>query len=516
MSDGPRYTTLRDYLRVVREQRWLVLGVLALACAAAVAYSARQDEVYSAEASLSFRSENDDFGDIGAAVPNTQTPEQRAAIAAQAIRTMEVARRAARELDRKVNAQALLAAISAQPEARTNLVVLRARAGTAATARAYANAFADATVKSVTEEVRDGYRQRAKDLAREARSLDGKRENFGVRSVNRDRIVRLQTLARFAEPVVLIRRAAAPRGPDSPRPLRNLIVGALLGLTLGLVLAFLRDALDRRFRNARELKDELHLPLVGHVRDQVLGRTPGHSNGRSALTQEEMEAFRILRTNLDFLDTERPPGSLVVTSALPGEGKSTVATALACAYASAGRRVLLVEADLRRPTLAKRLEIAQVPGLSDYLVGDAEPRDVVQAVTIEAPVTGTPIDADGPRVAALVCVTAGTPSHQPAELLGSERFKAFLAQVADVYDVVVLDSSPLLSVVDTLSLVPVVDAVLLCVRSSKTTREQARAAKAALDHFPPRPTGVVVTGVKPGDEQDYGYYSYAYAGSGGG
>ena len=512
MTPAPRYTGLRDYVRVLREQRWVVLFVLLVFCGLSVAYSARQDPVYSSETSLSFRSENEDLGDLGAAVPASQTPEQRAAVAAQSIRTIEIAREAAERLPRefRTDAGALLGAVTAQPEARTNLVVLQARAGDAERAAAYANAYAEATVDAVTKDVRDTYEDRAAALRRETRDLDRVRE-AGIRSINRNRILVLETLSQFAEPVGVVRRAAAPATPDSPRPVRNLVLGALLGLTLGLLVAFVRDSLDRRFKSAHELKEELHLPLVGHVRDEVLGRTLGSQNGRGTLTQEEMEAFRILRTNLDFLDVDNPPSSIAVTSALPEEGKSTVSAALACAYASGGRRVLLVEADLRRPTLAKRLGLEQGPGLTDFLAGKAGPRDVVQSVTIEAPVAGTALEGDGPLTASLVCITAGTPSPQPAELLGSERFKSFLAQVEEVYDVVVLDTSPLLSVVDTLSLVPSVDAVVLCVRSSKTTREQARAAKAALDHFPPRPMGIVVTGVKSGDEQDYGYYSYAYA-----
>jgi capsular exopolysaccharide synthesis family protein len=206
-----------------------------------------------------------------------------------------------------------------------------------------------------------------------------------------------------------------------------------------------------------------------------------------------------MRTNVDFLDVDSRLTTLAVTSALPEEGKSTVACSLACAYALAGKRTLIVECDLRRPTLAHKLGLGNGPGLSDYLAGEAEPQAVVQPVALPG--------AQAP----LVAIVAGTPSPRPAELLGSQRFGAFLDEVARAYDVVLLDTSPLLSVVDTLELVPRVDGVVVCVRAQQTTRDQAQAAKAALEHFPARPTGVVVTGVRAGDELDYGYYSYAYA-----
>jgi capsular exopolysaccharide synthesis family protein len=199
--------------------------------------------------------------------------------------------------------------------------------------------------------------------------------------------------------------------------------------------------------------------------------------------------------------------TVLVTSALPQEGKSTVATSLASAYVLAGKRTLLVECDLRRPTMAKRLSCEQSPGLSDYLIGQATPTEVVQKVPLVEPQNGT-------AAPTLVAITAGSPTPRPAELLASKRFGAFLDQVREAYDVVVIDSTPLLSVGDSLQLVPRVDGVVLCVRAEQTTREQARAARQALEHFPDRPTGVVVTGVKPGHELDYGYYSYAYAQSG--
>ena len=245
-----------------------------------------------------------------------------------------------------------------------------------------------------------------------------------------------------------------------------------------------------------------------------MGRTVV-ANGRKALDAAELEGFRILRTNVEFLDVDATPKFVLVTSALPEEGKSTVSTALACAYASAGKRTMLVECDLRRPTLASRLGLQQRPGLTDYLLRAAKPADVMQNLQIELPKLqvnggGPAPEADAP--APLVVVTAGSPTPQPAELLRSQRAKGFFEQVTGVYDVVIVDTSPLLSVADALELLPAADAVIVCVRASKTTRDQARAARQALDHFPERPRGVVVTGIKKGELADsYGYYSYGYA-----
>jgi Mrp family chromosome partitioning ATPase len=281
-------------------------------------------------------------------------------------------------------------------------------------------------------------------------------------------------------------------------------------------VAFVRDSLDVRLRGSREIQAEVKLPLVGHVGNDAMGRAAVSTNGHGKLSAADLEGFRILRKNLEFLDIDSPLRTMAVTSALPEEGKSTVAAALAWAYAQNGKSTLLVECDLRRPALAERLGLNQAPGLSDYLTEQAGPQEVLQSVpTASAPGDSKNGNGEAPlhTAAELVVITAGTPVPRPSDVLASQRFRDFLAQVRDAYDVVVLDTSPLLSVSDTLELLPQVDGTVLCVRAGQTRREEAKAAKAALDHLPDRPTGLVVTGIKEGEEADYGYYSSAHYGA---
>ena len=514
MRDAPRYTSLRDYLRVLREQRLLVLLCALAFAGAALIFSSREPEVYESKASMAFREENADSSDIGAPAPAFQTPEQRSSSYAQRLLEPEVAERARERLRTRTSAERLARSVGTQVEARTNFVVITARARQPETARAVADAFALAGRQVFNQEVRDRFQDRADTLARQNRALRRARPTRGssVDStilLNTDRINRLESLADFAAPAAVVVRAEADDAPVSPKPVRNTVVGLIFGLTLGFVVAFLRDGLDRRFRRVDEIRSELDLPLLGHVREEILGRSiVGADASRGRLDDQELESFRILRTNLDFLDVDSPVRKVLVTSAVPDEGKSTVSAALAYAYAAAGKRALLVECDLRRPTIAPRLGLERGPGLSDYLAGHAEPKDILQTVAVTPP----PINGSGPAEAnTVVVITAGTATGQPAELLSSKRFSAFLDEVGAAYDIVVVDSSPLLPVVDTLELVPQVDGVVLCVRASKTTRDQARAARSALGHLPDRPVGVVVTGVRSGDADEYGYYGYAYS-----
>lgn len=514
MNDAPQYTSLQDYRRVLREQRILVVFIILAFTAAAVVFSLRQTPRYEASSAIDVKQENADLSDVGLGVPNTQTPEQQSAIASERVTEPKVITRVNRTLRPKIPTS-VSGFLTVAPEARTNLIAITVKGTNAKRTAEVANAFADATRDVLTEERRKVYRDRSKSFRTTLKDIPKTPGNAITRANLVDRISRFDNLSKIADPVDVVRRAEIPATPFSPQPVRNTILGFLLGLTIALVAAVVRDALDRRFKNSREIREAFHLPLIGHVRDDLLGRSIPSANGRP-LTAPELDVFRIVRTNVEFLDADTPIKRIAVSSAVPDEGKSTVAAALAAASALAGSRVLLVECDLRRPTLAKRLGLQSGPGLSDYLVGKAEPREVLQSVELASQgATSLPSAADGATPGSLVCIAAGSPTPQPAELLGSARFHTFLAQVSEVYDVIILDTCPLLSVVDTLGLIPMVDGLLLCVRASRTTRDQARAARAAIEHLPKRPTAVVITGVRAGAEQDYGYYTYAYDSSGG-
>jgi Mrp family chromosome partitioning ATPase len=306
---------------------------------------------------------------------------------------------------------------------------------------------------------------------------------------------------------------------------RDALLAGALGLVIGLLIVYVRDAFDRRLRTAQDIAQELALPMLGHVRHDALGQSP-RFNGSRAVSEIDWELFSIMRRNLDFLDEREPARVVAVTSPLPEEGKSTVAAFLAFVSAAAGKRTLLIEGDLRRPVFAERLAVNRTPGLSDFLAGQVRLDQVLQVVKFADPVTvngasSTVHTADDrgsdPAVSdelpglhehELVCIAAGTSTRHPVELLRSDRLPTMLAEVGKAYELVVVDTPPMLSVVDTLELLPEVDAVIVCARMDKTTRQQAKAGRAALARLPRRPTGLVVTGTRPANDAEYGYYAY--------
>ena len=513
MDDAPRYASLRDYLQVLQRHK-LLIAVAAVAFAlGALVISIVQTPTYQASASLSFRDIFQDLRLIGSSdtVPDVP-PAIRAAQNAQLVGRPEVTQRVKKDLHTSLTPAQLESAVSGSVGSLTNLVIIQAQSNSAKFAARLANAYATEVrkvgrrqVASQLDKVEGGLRKEI----RQTNAHPGPGQVFQVGTM-RQQLGRVETLRRIAEPVQIAARAGVPSSPSSPQTKRNVALGLVVGLFFGLLGAFVRDSLDRRLRSVHDVHEELGMAVLGRVPEAALGYPGLARNGRAAMSEADFEAFRVLRQNLGFLGGDRPLRSLLVTSGLPEEGKSTVSMSLASAAALAGQRVLLVECDLRRPSFASRLGIRGEPGLTDYLLGHAPPREVLQTVDLSAPTpseNGGAASRRGASAATLVCIVAGSQAANPAELLITDRFREFLGKVTTVYDLVVLDSSPVLGVVDPLELAPQVDGVIVCTRLQHTTRDEARAARAALSNVPKRPMAAVVTGIGGGADY-YGYYHY--------
>jgi len=515
VADAPRYATLRDYLRVLRQHRVLILLFALVFAGGALTLALRSDEVYKSEASIKLRDINSDLALVGEAVVPQQDSTFAGTRAAAQVKDPDVVARAAKLLGIKGAARALSGSVTGQVELRTGFVVIQSKARTGEAAAGVANAFAQALTAQVSNDQIGQLKQTLKGLKQEYRTQirrarrNSKKNQFDTTPSLIDlqyqqRIARLQSLVDYSKPASIVKPATVPANPTSPKPIRDLFIGLILGLVLGIVAAFIRDSLDRRLRGSADIREHLGLPIIATLSSDALGSAAVSANGTKPIPEQDFEAVRILRTNIGLLDVDRSPRLLAVTSAISEEGKSTIASNLAVSHALAGNLVLLIECDLRRPSMAHRLGLQQSPGLTDYLSGNAGPAEILQKLAV-------PSGADESESPGVVVVTAGGRVPRPAELLGSQRMAVLLKQVREVYDVVILDTAPMLPVVDTRSLLPLVDGIVIAARSRQTTRDQATALREALHHSgTDAPTGVVVTGVTSGDES-YGYYSYAYS-----
>jgi Mrp family chromosome partitioning ATPase/capsular polysaccharide biosynthesis protein len=514
--DAPRYATVRDYVRVLRRYRVMIAFIVLACAAAAFAVTAREKTSYTATASVFFQdTTSQQLSLLGTAVTPAVDDTTRAELNQNLVTSPPVGTLARHILQSSIPADTLSSTVSTAINSQNNQVEIAATSPSASRAQAIANAFTQATKTVGASQARAQLGGVLQAVQNRFKPLIAHAPDPVTKATYVDRIATLAVLSRTADPVKIVQAASLPTTPNGPRTLRNTILGLVLGLTLALLAAFGRDVLDRRLRGAGQIGEQLGWPILGHVRDAVFTAPVFFSpNGKSIAEERDREAFRMLRQNLHFLDVDSPPKSIAVTSALAEEGKSTVASALACACAASGAQTLLVDCDLRRPSIADRFGLAKTPGLTDYLLGDATPAEILQMVELPV-VPGVPSGRNGSGPAPgesgsgrrLACITAGGRVPETAELLGSERFADFLRQVTDAYDQVVLDSGPLLAVADTTVLLAETQAALICIRSQRTTQDQAAAVKQAVERLPHRLIGIVVTGVKP-DADDA--YSYAY------
>src|SRR5581483_6579906 len=229
-----------------------------------------------------------------------------------------------------------------------------------------------------------------------------------LRDRDQQNLALLQTLSVVATPAHISQLADLPTAPNPHRTAFYVVLGAVLGLLVGIVAAFVRESFDRTVRRPDQVSTELGLPILSQL---------GHANS-SIFAETESESARAevgrLRRNLELLDLDRRLRTVLVTSAGPEEGKTTVAASLASAFARIGRRTLLLEADLRRPVLATRLNLRAEPGLSDCLRGKADLSDALQHLGV-----GSLAKADDGEGMSLACLISGTPVREADELLTS-------------------------------------------------------------------------------------------------
>jgi capsular exopolysaccharide synthesis family protein len=507
MQDSHRDFTLRGYLDVLRRRRWLILLIAIICGAAAYGLSSLQKKSYNATASLAVSDPSQSLALVGGAYVPTETQLQLASAASSQVTRQAVVDGVKQALNSPLSDNALRSNVSVTIDPNSYALDITATSRDPATAAAIANAFAHVDSALTTAATRAGYRAEAKSLEAELKRT--KASNATQTITIQENLARLQSLIPVAQPLAVSSTASVPSSPSSPKPARNTIAALIVGLLLGIALATARDALDRRLRHSADVTQVLDHPVVGHIRSEALGhagRSPAGTRGLGSLSDPDEESFRILRENVRYLSAASDMRTVLVTSAMPEEGKSTVAACLAVAVAEAGKRTLLVECDLRRPVLAERFGLRTGPGLTDYLTGNAEPHELLQLVPLPIGTASRNGSALPDAESTLVCITSGTTVPKPAELLASERFRSFLAEVSGVYDTVILDTAPLLPVADTLGIIPDVSTLLICVRLKRTTRDQARAAQSALDRAPDRAVGLVLTDVSDTGEGYYGYY----------
>jgi Mrp family chromosome partitioning ATPase len=473
-----------DLLRIVR-RRWLTIVVAALlAAAAAFGFSQLQQKTYSATASLVFGEQTDLLSGQSSSGSNAD-PERVAATTVELVAGRAVIDRTAEAVKRSPDYVAT--AVDVKAKGISNVVTVTAFASSPEFAAKLANVYANQYIDLRTESDQKDLEGAQKAIERRLRALTPEQQQTGVGRLLRERLNELEVQGPLqAGSVRVAEKAFEPDKPSSPNIALNTALGGLLGLLLGLGLATLRERVDSRLVEPEEQSDAYGLPILAAL---PAGRALENSR----------EAFRGLQARLQHFHFGREIRCVLVTSSSPGEGTSTVAWQLASAAAVArDRRVLLIEADLRRPELAVKRGLAADPGLAQVVSGD---RSLAESVQKPGSSNGSSVDSV-PDV-----LTAGVPVARKSndgavafDLLDTDAMADLLREADESYDYVVIDTPALGEVADAIPLVSQVDGVLVVSRRGKVTRSAAESLRDLLRGLGAPVLGVVLVGAKPGTD----------------
>jgi non-specific protein-tyrosine kinase len=512
---------LRRYIALVWRWLWLILLGTCVAAGSAYYFSSRTIPVYSASTLLLISPSKAVVMDA-AVLPNS---DRLAATYAEILRRYPVLEEVISRLGLPTTVGELAAAVSVAPLPNTQLIQLSVEDTNPVRAAQTANEipkvfiqqnydlqtrrFADSkaalqrqidnTQADITQ-LQDLIRAGSAATNPDQNELDRLRRDLQVLQSGYTSLtgsfegIRLEE-AKQLDTLLVTEEARPPSRPIRPKTLQDTLLAAVVGALLALGIIYLIEYLDDVLKDPDDVKAALGLVTLGAV--PVIGETDSESElimlagGQSAST----EAYRVLRTNLQFVAVGRPLHMLLVTSALPTEGKSVTSANLAVALAQSGRRVILVDCDLHRPRQHKLLELRNNIGLTMALLDDQAD---LTALLQETPVPG------------LRVLTSGPLPPNPAEILGSDRMHTVLAALAGQAEILVLDSPPILAVADSAILASQVDGVLLVLDASSTRREPARRGLASLQHVQARVVGVVLNRVPTRRAGYYYYYSYGH------
>lgn len=456
LLEGCEPVELRDYIRVLRK-RWqfivlltvvAVLGAGAASVLATPEYEARTQLFVSTQAS----------GTAGELLQGSNFTQQRVKSYADVVTSPVVLEPVVSDLGLEETPRELAERVSAEAPLDTVLINISVRDASPEQAARIANAVGESFTTVITE--------------LEEPTDDGSSP------------VRISTV----DP------ASVPEAPVSPNTPLNLALGLLVGLALGVGAAVLRETLDTSVRGEDDVREVTDASVLGGIAwDAEAPKRP--LIVQSSPHSTRAEAFRQLRTNLQFVDVANHPRSIVITSSVPGEGKSTTVANLAITMAEAGSRVCLLEGDLRRPMVTQYLGLESSAGLTTVLIGRAELADVIQ-----------PWGSGNLHV-----LPSGRVPPNPSELLGSAAMEKLLHTLEESYDTVIIDAPPLLPVTDAAVLSKLADGAVIVVGSQKINRDQLARAVANLEAVDARLLGVVLNLLPTKGPDAYSYYSYGYA-----
>jgi polysaccharide biosynthesis transport protein len=492
MSSTERFERIREAekgsaLIAIIKRRWLVASTVLIACVAIAAiHQKRAVKSYEATASVVFQSGTLSEQGLQVSSSGSSEPQREADTEVLIAHSPEVAQAVRKQLLTSVSVGQLLSDVQVEAAPNANILNIVASTRDPQTSALLANAFAAQYIAFRTRTGLEGIDAAASKLRQQIAALPAGSTERVTQEQSLQRLTGLRAVAGGGANI--IGRAAVPTSPSGRKLSTTILLGLIAGLALAIAIALLIESLDRRIRTVDEAEQEYGLSAVTSVPQS------GFRAGRPERREQALEAFRILRSELDFAAVTRQLDTLMVTSAISEEGKTTVAVELARVIAMAGRRVILMELDLRRPGFASHFDLDPRGGITSVLTHQAPLADL-----LEEPI---------PELPNLSVLPAGRLPQNPSEMLTSPRVAEIIADLASRSDMIIIDAPPLNPVADTQVLLnnPAIHATLVVARVNRVKRDEARRAKSILARHMIEPVGLVVTGVA--DQRMYGYSGY--------
>jgi succinoglycan biosynthesis transport protein ExoP len=502
VSNEPASTINFDRtLRVLRRRVPVVVACLLIAAASAYVFAKREHPQYTATASLLFS--NNQLGAVATGLSPTSSsltqPQQDTNL--KLVGLGDIAAKTAAQLGRHWTAGQVRGAISAAADTDTSIVAVSATAGTAALAQKIANTYSTVFVNEQSQATETAIVSAEQLVTAQYKALSPAQQAQPQGAALQARAQSLTILAKLQTGNVSVaNQASLPSAPSAPKVTRDAALGGILGLLIGIGIAFVLERLDRRIRDTKDLESIYELPLLASVPErpqyEVLSALGFSKRGPSPVIYDEV--FNLLRSYLRYFAVGRELRTVLVISAGPGEGKTTVSYNLAKASAALGSKTLLIEADLRRGTMIAPLLGGFVPGLSDVLIGDVSMESAIHTIEIGS---GGELD---------VLVAGEIPPPNPGELIESDEMESLIERARTIYDVVVIDTPPLSLIADAVPLLSKVDGVIVVGRIGKSRRDAAEQLRKQLTRLRAPVLGLVANGLRrptaAASRTGYGYY----------
>ncbi|HEY5053332.1 MAG TPA: AAA family ATPase [Solirubrobacterales bacterium] len=487
---------LKRYVETFRERLWLIVVITAITTGIAILYVATATKTYQAESDLLITpvtGTDPVLASLGL-IGGSSEPTRDIETASRLVTNADVADAAKRSLHSPLSGAALQAKVAAVPVAQSNFVAVTATETSPLAAKQLADAFATEAVKTRTDSLHEQIEQQLPVL--EAQLETHGNSTVGEASIA-DQIAQLQLLASAPIPDMRVQTlATTPTSQASPRPVLSVIAGLMAGAILGVVAAFGAQVLDPRLRRESQLRRLYRIPILGRIPKEPRPEEKPLSPRR--LSPVTSEAYRTLRATLTATASRDNAGRVIlITGSAPSEGKTTTAVNLAVSLALSGKKVILIESDLRRPVLGSTLQVQpEHGGVVGVLIENISLADAL-----------TPTDLYGPNLQLLLADYEG---GWIAELFSIPAAERLIEDARQMADYVIIDSPPLNEVVDALPLARLADAVLVVVKLGTTKLDKLGQLGELLAENGVRPAGFAVVGVPRPSRGEYHYYATAF------